>query len=248
MPLKKKLLRINELKPGMVSASNITFQNKVLLAKDISITKSIIDRLKKNYIVNEVEVYLEDDFQPLILKIETVQELQDTFNELSINLEDMFYTISNLKVPEIDEIRQFAKKIQEEFNSTGMVIRNIVFYGSGNDTIYRHSINVAAISSILGKWIDLDENEINLLTYSAVLHDFGKIKLDKHILSKGYNLTSEEYDIFKKHTTIGYNLVKKIPYLSNSVAYGILMHHERMDGSLDILLALKMIKYINLLK
>lgn len=231
MPLKKKVLRIDELRPGMVSAGDIIYQNKILLAKDISITKSIIDRLKQNYIVNNVDVYVEYNSEPLIVNTETVQELQDTFNELSFNLKDVFYKVSNLRVPEIEDIRQFTEKIQEEFSSTGIVVRNIVFYGSGNDTIYRHSINVAAISSILGRWIGLDDKEINLLTYSAILHDFGKVKLDKHILAEEYNFGSEGYKIFKTHPTIGYNLVKKIPYLSNSIAYGILMHHERMDGS-----------------
>lgn len=229
---KKKLLRIDELKPGMISANDITFENKILLAKDFAITESAIDKLKRNYIVDNVEIYVEDTSDdPLTVKIETAEELENTFNEFSYNLENIFETISNLKTPEIKEVRTFSEKIQEEFNSTGLVIRDIVFHGSGEDTIYRHSVNVAAISFVLGKWLGLSKRDINLLTYSAVLHDFGKIKIDKNIINKGKNFTPEEYKIFKTHPVIGYNFVKEIPYLDSSVSYAVLMHHERMDGS-----------------
>ncbi|MFL0196645.1 HD-GYP domain-containing protein [Clostridium sp. WILCCON 0269] len=230
---KKKLLQINELKPGMVLAKDIIFEDRVLLAKDIAITESALTQLKRNYIIDSVEVYLEGSYdnELLTLKIKSVEEIENTFNEFSSNLEDIFDRISNLKVHEIDEIRTFSKKIQEEFNSTGLVIRNILFHGNVKNNVYKHSVNVAAISFILGKWLGLDEREINLLTYSAILHDFGKIKLDKNILNKNTRLTSEEYKIFKTHPVIGYRFVKEISYLDNSVACGILMHHERINGS-----------------
>lgn len=243
MSLKKESLPINELNPGMISANDITFEGRILIAKNVSITEQAIERLKKNYIVNKVDVYLEDESKPLDnsekesydeflnLKIKTVRELENTFNEFSLNLEDIFNDISNLKVPEIDPIRVFSRRIQKELKSTGVVIKNIVFYGSKGDPIYRHSINVAAISYILGKWLNFSEKELNLLTYSAIFHDFGKIQLSRDLLDKFPNLTREEYETYKSHVILGYNFVKQIPYLHFSVTYGVLMHHEKMDGS-----------------
>lgn len=234
MLLKKKLLPISELKPGMISSNDIFSEGVMLLAKDIAITESGIDKLRQQYIVDKVEVYLENDSEEaLTFKIKTAEEIENTFNEFSSNLEDIFKTISTLKSPEIQEVRTFSEKIQKEFSETGSIIRNVVFYGSGNDSVYRHSVNVAAISFILGKWLGLDKKNINLLTYSAVLHDFGKIKIDKNILDKEGTFTSDspEYETFKTHPVIGYNFVKEIPYLDYSVSYGVLMHHERMDGS-----------------
>lgn len=232
MQLNKKLLLISELKPGMILGKDIIFENKTLLAKDNYINESIIEKLKQNYIVDKVEIYLEDDSgEPLIIQNKSIEKIQLTFNRFSSNLEKIFNKISNLKTPEINEIRVFSEKIQQEFDSTGAVIKNIVFYGSGNDTIYRHSINVAAMSFILGKWLKLDETELNLLTYSAVLHDFGKTKIDSEILKNEQNLNQEELKIFETHPAIGYNFVKKIPYLNSAVSYGVLMHHEKINGS-----------------
>jgi len=137
----------------------------------------------------------------------------------------------NEGICDIEGIRSFSKQIQGELKSTSAVIKNIVLYGSGNDVIYRHSVNVAALSSILGRWIGLDENTINLLTYSAILHDYGKTKVDKDILNKVNPLTKNEIKEIKGHPVIGYNEIKKVQFLDNSVGYGVLMHHERLDGS-----------------
>jgi HD-GYP domain-containing protein (c-di-GMP phosphodiesterase class II) len=182
--------------------------------------------------VYKIEVYVKNDSDsPLIIKTNTIQKIENDFNEFSLSLKRIFNNISKLKVPEMNEIRIFSKKIQEEFKSTGIVIRNIVFYGSGNDTIYRHSINVSAISFILGKWLNFSQRELNLLTYSAILHDFGKTKISKDIINKTGALTPKEYKIFKNHPIIGYKFIKSIPYLDPSVGYGVLMHHEKIDGS-----------------
>lgn len=232
MIYEKKILPISELQPGMISSMDIYSEGKILLAKDVAISESIIDKLKKNYIIDKVEVYLNNNSdEDLKLKIKTVQELENTFDEFSSNLESIFNNISDLKIPKLDEIKTFSQKIQAEFNAPGIVIKNIIFYGSGKDSIYRHSVNVAAISFILGKWLGLDENELSLLTYAAILHDFGKMEISKDILDKTTSLTSEEYEIFKTHPVISYHFVKQIPNIDPSISRAILMHHEKMDGS-----------------
>lgn len=131
---------------------DIYSEGKILLAKDVAISESIINKLKKSYIIDNVEVYLNNNSdKDLKLKIKTVQELENTFNEFSSNLESIFNNISALKIPKLDEIKTFSQKIQAEFNAPGIVIKNIIFYGSVKDSIYRHSVNVAAISFILEK-------------------------------------------------------------------------------------------------
>lgn len=228
---KSKSLPINELKAGMISASDIKFENSLLLAKGNPISETAINILSENYIVDKVEIYEDDDYkEKLEIKAKTVEELEKTFNELSSNLEDIFDNIHSLQVNGIEEIRVFSKKIQEEFKSTGLVIRDIVSHGS-SENIYRHSVNVAAISFILAKWLGFSEKEINLLTYSAILHDFGKTQIDQSILNKKGPLTKEDVETIKTHPVIGYHFVKKIPFIDSSVGLGILMHHEKADGS-----------------
>lgn len=233
MVYKKKLLTINELQVGMVSASNITSNGKVLLADGVIITDSILNKLKNIYIIHYVEVYTEnsDTVETLSFKEKTVKEIEISLTEFSLNLQAIFNVMSKLDAYDIEEIKAFSKKIQEEFKSVGSIIRNIIFYGSGDDCIYRHSINVTAISFILGKWIGLKEKELDLLTYSAVLHDFGKTKLDKFLIAQKNKMDCKDNEATKTHPVLGYKFIKKIPNIDSNISYSVLMHHERADGS-----------------
>jgi HD-GYP domain-containing protein (c-di-GMP phosphodiesterase class II) len=77
----------------------------------------------------------------------------------------------------------------------------------------------------------LSDSDLNLLTYSAIFHDFGKVKIDQQIIDKPDHLTPNELKEIKFHPALGYKYIKQIPFLDKSVSYGVLMHHERMDGS-----------------
>ena len=102
-----------------------------------------------------------------------------------------------------------------------------------NDSIYAHSLNVALISGMIGKWLKLSKEDLNLLVLAALLHDVGKTKIPPEILDKPDKYTDEEFALVKKHPTLGYNILNAIPdsELEPRVKKAALMHHERCDGT-----------------
>jgi HD-GYP domain-containing protein (c-di-GMP phosphodiesterase class II) len=64
----------------------------------------------------------------------------------------------------------------------------------------------------------------------AWLHDIGKLAIPDAILLKPGALTEEERRIMQRHAQIGYDLVKRIAFLSEAAEI-IFTHHERCDGS-----------------
>lgn len=229
----KRMVSTNELKAGMIIASDIMVDGKILVGMGVAIAQPAINKLREGYFLNKVEVYCEEDEADFTLDYRdpAVKEVEESFTELAVDMENIFENIEKLQSVGIEEVRNFAKTIQEELESTSAVIKNIVLYGSGSDAIYRHSVNVAALSAILGKWVNFDESEINQLTYAAILHDFGKVKIDKRVLEKPGPLSTDEFKIMKNHVVLGYNYVKDIPFIEQPVTLGALMHHERVDGS-----------------
>ena len=71
--------------------------------------------------------------------------------------------------------------------------------------------------------------DIERLYLCGLLHDIGKIKIQKEILEKKENLTDSEFKIIKQHPMEGYLMIK--PYVTQSIAETSLLHHERLDGS-----------------
>jgi HD-GYP domain-containing protein (c-di-GMP phosphodiesterase class II) len=75
-----------------------------------------------------------------------------------------------------------------------------------------------------------DEEKLKELGIGAMLHDVGKTRIPIEILNKPGGLTDEEFEIIKKHTNIGYEILKKSNMLSTYASYIALTHHERYDG------------------
>ena len=233
----KKIISIafSELKKGMVIAKDVEQNGKVLLKKNMEITEKMIIDIQRLLFIGTVQVYDTESVQNESTfeekKLEEFNKIEEEFKVISSKLQRTFRSIQNEDSECMKEIRIFSNKIQEELKPSSVVIKNIVLHGSGSDCIYRHGVNVAALSALIGKWLGYDGAQLNLLVYSAILHDFGKTKVKREILYKQTALTTSEYNAVKNHPVLGYNFVKQIPFLDKCVSYGVLMHHEREDGS-----------------
>lgn len=82
----------------------------------------------------------------------------------------------------------------------------------------------------------LSEEQIELISLAAIMHDVGKIAIPDAILNKPGKLTQEEYEIMKMHTIQGAQLLESIPQMKSHEAYRYAYdiarhHHERWDGN-----------------
>ncbi|MBD3425967.1 MAG: HD domain-containing protein [Candidatus Omnitrophica bacterium] len=84
--------------------------------------------------------------------------------------------------------------------------------------------------NIIGRKYNMNELEIKLLQYAAMLHDAGQISIPEKVLMKRGELTGKELDIIKKHPSRGANILSKFKPLKPIVPI-ILYHHENYDGS-----------------
>jgi len=64
------------------------------------------------------------------------------------------------------------------------------------------------------------------------MHDIGKVAIEDDILKKPGKLTSEEFEIMKKHTQIGYDMLKSSQKAILKIAAIVACeHHEKYDGT-----------------
>ncbi|MFH1248908.1 MAG: HD domain-containing protein [archaeon] len=89
---------------------------------------------------------------------------------------------------------------------------------------YKHSLRVGLLSIDLGLENKLVEYEIKLLGYSGLLHDIGKLKIPRKILSKPTTLNLKEIEIMKEHSRWGILETKDIRY--REVGEIVAIHHE----------------------
>ncbi len=96
---------------------------------------------------------------------------------------------------------------------------------------YSHCINVSLYSMLIGKWLELPENEIKLLMIAGILHDVGKSKIPIDILNKKGPLTQEEFEVIKTHPLLGFEIIKDVTGINTKVKEAVLMHHEKENGT-----------------
>lgn len=91
-----------------------------------------------------------------------------------------------------------------------------------------HSDRVTLYSRIVAKQLHVSEEDLEIITQAAMLHDIGKLGCHTN-LNKPGKLTDEEYEIFKQHPTYGKEILEPIEFLNNVIP-GVEYHHERWDG------------------
>src|ERR1700736_5451260 len=93
-----------------------------------------------------------------------------------------------------------------------------------------HSKRVTAFTIAIARAMGLPREQINTIARGAFLHDIGKIAIPDKILNKPGKLETDEMTIMKEHAYHGYQIVKKIPFLSEAAEI-VYSHQERYDGS-----------------
>ncbi len=94
---------------------------------------------------------------------------------------------------------------------------------------FTHSVNVSVISLAVGRACGLPEKKLQLLGLGGLLHDIGKLIIDREIINKPGRLTTAEFEKIKQHPSSGADIAKKMEGVSDEVVDIILAHHLRYD-------------------
>jgi len=93
-----------------------------------------------------------------------------------------------------------------------------------------HQKRVAELAIAIATEMGLPNDQIDGIRMAGLVHDIGKIYIPSDFLNKTNHLNGPEYELFKSHCQVGYDILKTIDF-PWPVAAMVLQHHERMDGS-----------------
>jgi len=93
-----------------------------------------------------------------------------------------------------------------------------------------HSKRVTAFTIAIARALGVPKDEINVIARGAFLHDIGKMAIPDAILRKPGALTPEEIAIMREHCYRGYQMLKKISFLTEAAEI-VYSHQERYDGT-----------------
>jgi len=93
-----------------------------------------------------------------------------------------------------------------------------------------HSSRVRHYVEMIGKKLNLGEEELKILCIAATLHDIGRMGIDNAIWEKKGELTREEYEVVKGYPEGSANILDSIPFFKG-ISTIVRHHRENYDGT-----------------
>lgn len=223
------LVSIDEVRNGMVLARDVINDLGIIfMSAGSELNPSAIEGLKK---LDIDFVYVEDEIkmaQPV-----TTEEI--SVEQAYIRLINIYKTVyanvalgKSLNVSQLStEVLPLFRKVTADNNVLNS-LRSVVV---DEPYICSHSVNVAIFSMIIGRWLNLKSYIQDDLALTGFLHDIGKSKVDPNIIDKPGELSLDEFESIKAHSTYSHDILQISTGVKPEILNGVKYHHERIDGS-----------------
>jgi len=195
----------------------------VIMATAVTDTETAINCMREgayDYVVkpfnlDEVAISAERALEKRRLELENRAYQQHLEEMVAERTAELRQAIGRIKLASLDTIHRLARAAEYKDEGTGAHIQRMSQYS-------------AAIARKMG----LGDREVENITYAAPMHDVGKIGIPDRILLKTGSLDEDEWEVMKKHTVVGAEILRgsdaEFIQLAETIA---LTHHEKWDGS-----------------
>ena len=163
------------------------------------------------------------------LDIQGYCEKSDKFDQLLLLIESGIKSIAQMnQIKKINEELQNANdQLEKAYLESIETLRYTV---EAKDSYTRgHSDRVSAYSVLIGKHLNLPEEDLKILKIGGLFHDIGKIGVPDSILLKESKLTDDEYSEIKNHPSIGAHILSNATIFKDIIPI-VKHHHEKYDG------------------
>lgn len=253
-----KKMAIHEVEPGMMIAEPVTnINHKVLLFPGTKLTRSLIALLSGPWNVLSVIIAEPgDNIRPLpVQSVRRIQAPAPTLENLpTIPRKNLPYSairklffnnyagtadrinqlfeayLTTKKLPFL-ELRDTATMVYHSLVETSGSMHFLLLQDHQGAYLPQHSLAVAVVSGIIGKWLEMNPADIKQVVFAALLHDIGKTMLPLSLQS-GKNLTTDtEKELYRMHPGRGAEILSPLKGVPRDIILAVEQHHEHLDGT-----------------
>lgn len=226
--MKKIFVSAYECKPGMRIAEDIYNEyGAIIIAENMVLDDYIIMRIQE---LGFTRIKIFESSEQMV-PVSRSELFKAQYNENVDNIKAILHDISAGKVIDSKRVNEATNSIILRINENRDIVDIVNEMRNSDEYLYTHSINVSLLSMLIGKWLKFDYKRIRALVTCAYLHDIGMVRVPAEIINKPASLTAEEYEEVKMHCQYGFKTAEAMNDMNDDILKGILMHHEREDGS-----------------
>jgi putative nucleotidyltransferase with HDIG domain len=133
--------------------------------------------------------------------------------------------------PDADAARTLVDSLAQAVAQNRTALLALTALKNYDNYTFTHMVNVSILTMGQARGLGIEGGLLREFGLAALMHDIGKVKTPTEVLNKPGKLTEQEFDILKRHTVDGAEILKntpEIPPLGPIVAFE---HHLRSDGT-----------------
>ncbi|HLG54609.1 MAG TPA: HD-GYP domain-containing protein [Vicinamibacterales bacterium] len=134
-------------------------------------------------------------------------------------------------IPDADAARGMVDSLAQAVAQNRTALLALTALKNYDNYTFTHMVNVSILTMGQARGVGIDGPLLREFGLSALMHDIGKVKTPNEILNKPDKLTEQEYEILKRHTVDGAQILRKTPEMPTLAPIVAFEHHLRADGT-----------------
>jgi putative nucleotidyltransferase with HDIG domain len=133
--------------------------------------------------------------------------------------------------PDADAGRHVVDALAQEVSQNRTALLALTALKNYDSYTFTHMVNVSILTMGQALGLGMEGSMLREVGLSALMHDIGKVKTPGEILNKTDKLTDKEFDILRRHTVDGAEILRQTPEMPQLAPVVAFEHHLRLDGS-----------------
>lgn len=232
-----KEITVDSLKLGMIISSDIFNDlGNIILSEGTEINERHLEYFKTHKIDY---IYVDDEFKNYedlnaykVIASDKYKSINTHYGQVLEEFKRFYFQVQNKDFDyELETLEQELVPLIDHLLNDNDILGSMRLVSFRESYHFTHAVNVAMLGAMLGKWLNLDREVIQMIAIAGLLHDIGKTQVPQDLLFKTTRLTLMEMEQVKAHSKLGYESLKSNKKIPKEVLGAVLFHHERSDGS-----------------
>jgi putative nucleotidyltransferase with HDIG domain len=133
--------------------------------------------------------------------------------------------------PDADAARTMVDSLAQAVAQNRTALLALTALKNYDNYTFTHMVNVSILTMGQARGLGVEGAMLREFGLAALMHDLGKVKTPTEILNKPDKLTDREFEILKRHTVDGAEILRKTPEIPALAPIVAFEHHLRADGT-----------------
>jgi putative nucleotidyltransferase with HDIG domain len=162
--------------------------------------------------------------------LDELQRARAIYNETQSTIGSMFHEARLGKLPDPARLEPLVQKIGDSLKANSGALLMLARMKDSDCYTFQHSVAVGMLLMKFADTVGYSSDAVAEIGIGGMLHDIGKMLIPDEVLNKPGKLTSEEFELMQRHPGDGWEMLRRVPSVSERQLEITHQHHERLDG------------------